>query len=178
MDSKLQQKLEKIYNLATRGIAGEQESARKMLEDLLKKNDLTVEDLIQEIEQEQWYEFTYYNEAEAQLLVNIYGRELNTNKMKFTKKRDRKRRMKIKLTPSQHARILKRYNLLKKVMKVELARILDAAQTAFMDKNNLLGDPDPDKPNEDPGFDLEVFARLAQIMPSVADPDVRRISHE
>jgi len=176
-NKKLISRLEKIYNLATRGIGGEKETAGRKLAELMAAHNMTIEELREVIEQEQYYEFPYFDKMEKSLLIQVYCKVLNCNSMEFRANRDRKRRIRIKLTPSQYKEISQRYTLLKKALRVQLKEVMEMTQQAFFSKNNLFGDPDPDAETQDPGFDMDVFSQIYNSMWAVADPNARKISN-
>jgi len=176
MTDSLMKKLEKIYALATRGVAGEMESAKRKLAQLMGEHGLTIDDIKAQVEDKQYYEFPYFDKLEKSLLIQIYCKEMNVHAMAYSKFQDRKRRLTIQLTPSQHERISKRYKLLKRALRAELKQILAATQAAFFSKNSLYSEPDPDREPEEPGFDIEVFSMLFNNMNPVADPNAQRIS--
>ena len=113
MTEDILRKLEKIYQLATRGVAGEKEAAQHMLDKLMREHNIDIERLERIVQKEQVYEFPYFDKMEKSLLNQVYCRVMNVHSMPHHKLMNRKRRLYIKLTPTQYEQIDKRYKLLK-----------------------------------------------------------------
>ena len=67
MNDKIKEKIAKVYELVKRGVAGEQKSAEKMLNKLLKKYNISKDDLIDEKE----YYFKYASNLDEWLLMQL-----------------------------------------------------------------------------------------------------------
>ena len=67
MNDKIKEKIIKVYELVKRGIAGEQQSAEKMLNKLLEKYNISVDDLIDEKK----YYFKYASNLDEWLLMQL-----------------------------------------------------------------------------------------------------------
>ena len=69
MNDKVKDKIVKVYELVKRGIAGEQQSAEKMLNKLLEKYNISEEELHSITEQE--YYFKYSSDLDRWLLIQL-----------------------------------------------------------------------------------------------------------
>ncbi len=69
IENRIKQRLIKILALAKRGVGGEKENAERMLNSLLKKHGMTLDDL-EDQENRQWRWFKYSSVAERKLLVH------------------------------------------------------------------------------------------------------------
>ena len=67
MNDKIKEKITKVYELVKRGIAGEQQSAEKMLKKLLEKYNISVDNLIDEKK----YYFKYASKLDEWLLMQL-----------------------------------------------------------------------------------------------------------
>ena len=67
MNDKIKEKIAKVYELVKRGIAGEQQSAEKMLNKLLEKYNISEDDLINEKK----YYFKYASNLDEWLLIQL-----------------------------------------------------------------------------------------------------------
>lgn len=67
MNDKIKEKIIKVYELVKRGIAGEQQSAEKMLKKLLEKYNISVDNLIDEKK----YYFKYASKLDEWLLMQL-----------------------------------------------------------------------------------------------------------
>jgi hypothetical protein len=70
---RVRDKILKINELATRGVDGEREAAIKMLEGILKKYNLVIEDIIKPEGQVKRYRFKWANVQQAYLLQQMLG---------------------------------------------------------------------------------------------------------
>ena len=78
MNDKVKEKITKVYELVKRGIAGEQQSAEKMLNKLLEKYNIS-EDELNSIAEKEYY-FKYSSDLDQWLLTT----SLRIKATKFT----------------------------------------------------------------------------------------------
>ena len=69
MNDKVKEKIAKVYELVKRGVAGEQHSAEKLLRKLLKKYNIT-EDELNNLDEKEYY-FKYASELDKWLFVQL-----------------------------------------------------------------------------------------------------------
>ena len=69
MNDKIKEKITKVYELVKRGIAGEQQSAEKMLNKLLEKYNIS-EDELNSIDEKKYY-FKYASNLDEWLLIQL-----------------------------------------------------------------------------------------------------------
>ena len=69
MNNKVKEKIAKVYELVKRGIAGEQQSAEKMLKKLLEKYNIS-EDELNSIDEKKYY-FKYASNLDEWLLIQL-----------------------------------------------------------------------------------------------------------
>jgi len=142
--------LKKIKILAERGADGERESAQQMLERLMKKYDISEEDLEVEILNTEW--FRYHDEIELrvlnQIIYMITGKGSYGCVGTYTG-RSRKQRG-IDCTKAERLEIEANYEFFKRAIREEF----DIFFTAFCSKNYLY-------PKEDkvPGKNLEALTK-------------------
>mgnify|MGYP003642275199 CR=1 FL=1 len=83
MAESIMDKLQKVLALVERGEDGEQESAERLLNNLLEKYEMTIEDL--RLEEQKVHRVWWDTKAESQLIIQIFGmlfgrkRTFNTN---------------------------------------------------------------------------------------------------
>ena len=80
MNDKVKEKIAKVYELVKRGIAGEQQSAEKMLKKLLEKYNIS-EDELNSIDEKKYY-FKYASNLDEWLLIQLvkyFFKEKNYN---------------------------------------------------------------------------------------------------
>lgn len=76
METKLKDKLLKLYELAKRGVEGEKINAEKMLNKMLTKHGLTIEDIDQETPKDRYYKYTSLNSKTivVQVILKVTNR--------------------------------------------------------------------------------------------------------
>ncbi len=80
----IKSKLKKIAALAERGIGGEKENAKRLLETLLTKHGLTIDDIQPHVErQKKRCVFKYRTKQEKQLLFQCYYRAANVANLSY-----------------------------------------------------------------------------------------------
>lgn len=76
------ERLKKLYALALRGVGGEKEQAQAILDKLLKKYAMTLDDLDDEVIQE--YDLEYHGKEQDRILMQTAYKELRTIKTRST----------------------------------------------------------------------------------------------
>jgi hypothetical protein len=134
MNTDIRHKIEKILELAKRGVGGEKETAEKMLETLLTKYDLKIEDFEDKAKTECRIKFKgkFEKELAAQLLRKI----LNMNTFYISKAYKIKTYFYTQLTKLEFAEFMYLYE----IFKPALHKHLKAAMTAFIWTNKLHSD--------------------------------------
>ena len=168
MDAYLKQKLLNIQALAERGVGGEKLNAARMLADLLEKYDISIDDLNDEPElQEYW--FKYNTVFEKKLLHQIVGKVLKISQVTYYKHKNNTSHG-FDLTEEQYEEISRSYDFYRKELKDEMQLLFHA----FIQKHQLVA-PSPD-PKEDENevmirrrqnVDKEYLRRLFNMMESL-----------
>ena len=86
MNDKIKEKITKVYELVKRGIAGEQQSAEKMLKKLLKKYNIS-EDELNSIDEKEYY-FKYASNLDEWLLIQLIEYFFKEKKYKLYRIKD------------------------------------------------------------------------------------------
>jgi len=86
MDDKIKEKITKVYELVKRGIAGEQQSAEKMLKKLLEKYNISEEEL-NSIDEKEYY-FKYASNLDEWLLIQLIEYFFKEKKYKLYRIKD------------------------------------------------------------------------------------------
>lgn len=130
LQNKLIRKLAALNELAQRGEGGEQVNAARMLQKLLDKYDMTLDDI--ESEEVLLYHWNYNNKQEATLLIHVVAKATNQSSVTYHKG-DRK--YFFHLTPSQYLEVDLMYAEYKRALK----RHLERAFNAFIQANDIYG---------------------------------------
>ena len=86
MNDKIKEKITKVYELVKRGIAGEQQSAEKMLKKLLEKYNIS-EDELNSIDEKEYY-FKYASNLDEWLLIQLIEYFFKEKKYKIYRIKD------------------------------------------------------------------------------------------
>lgn len=164
----IKEKLRKLLSLAERGIGGEKLNAETKLNALLKKHNLTLSDISDEIKEPFW--FKYKGEFEKKLLSQVFisvagrGVRVGTN-------RHQRSKLGAELTKCQSLEVDMLFDLYRVSLKEELELTLEA----FVNRNNIFSKIDGDYEDEDPTKEeLERALRVAERMSSVEKTEVQK----
>ena len=127
---KIIEKLKKIAALAEQGVGGEKTNAVIILERLLKKHDLTWEDLKDEDKTAIYY-FTYKNRWEKSILFACADRA--TNGIKTYRQVRSRNKLGLEMTPIQNIEFCCLWEYYKRLWRKEIKRMT----TAFVLKHHL-----------------------------------------
>lgn len=151
--------LRKIRALAERGTEGEKETALRMLDALIIKHGLSIEDIVEE----QPCVFRYRNTHEEYLLGQVIGKVTNNPKIKAFI--DKKRRIICMLTPIQRDEVERMFRFYRKALKSELKTFIQA----FCVKHELGADPGNQENDERKPLDREECYRLLSMARGMRD---------
>lgn len=162
-DEKLQAKLRKLLALAERGEGGEKETAQRMLNKMLERHGMSIDDLATERRQIRWFGFR--NSSERRLAIQILAKVCDTHSPdSYTNKRLPKN-IGVMVTPAEAIEFELHYEALRKA----LAEHFKDAYSAFVQANHIF----PASPREskaDAGSlsdrDLRMLAMAAAVEPT------------
>ncbi|TPG60089.1 hypothetical protein [Ewingella americana] len=133
-------KLKKIYELALKGVGGEKDNAESLLQKLLAKHEMTLEDLVDSEEKVYQYCFPVKTIFERTLLTQILLKVLNAHTVYYTRYGKSKQKW-YELTPTQFFEVDMLYGLYKQAWNKEL----EATISAFLSVNDIF--PASENPN-------------------------------
>lgn len=162
-------KLRKILALAEKGEAGEQATAKRMLEQLLKAYDLTMEDII---EQEQVRKFVF-NNISNKLLQKIWShcvfRVMNVNSITYWIGEKRTDRV-LECTQSQVHQIADLFKWHRENFEKELEQAHEDLLHAYVLKHHLYSEHKDDESTEDyQPIDIERIRRIMMYEMNLKD---------
>lgn len=136
------ERMKKLYALALRGVGGEKEQAAAILEKLVKKYGVSMEDLDEEIVRE--HEFSFHGDTEERLLRQIAYKVTNERNtflnLRYTQSgRACRTRCRVKCTDAQKIEIEFLFDFYKKLWERELEIMFKA----YIHKHSLFGDLKP-----------------------------------
>lgn len=145
MDSKLAERILKVKALADKGATkGEKDAAKNLLGKLLKKYNITLEDLASsEIEV---YTFKYSSNDECQILINISCKVRNSHDPITYSYHNKKTGYKVQkigfeLTKEQYIEMRELADHLLPLYRKELKKMRDYLMTSFITKHNVVPEP-------------------------------------
>lgn len=168
-DAKVQAKLRKLMALAERGEGGEKDNAQRMLDNLLARHGLTLDDLNEECREIRWFP-----------IVTVYDRKLATQIMSkvcdtctpglYTSK-SRPKKVGVEVTPAEAIEFELHFDTLRNA----LAAHFDEAFSAFVQANRLFpASPSGSRDTELSESDMRVVAMASAIKPTSVRPRLER----
>lgn len=134
LSEKVQAKLRKLQALAERGVGGEKETAKRMLEKLLARHGLTLDDLADERRDTRW--FPAPTKFDVRLAVQIMAKVCNTDNPGVYSSKSRPKQVGVEVTPSEAIEFELHYDTLRKA----LSEHFKDAFSAFVQANRLFSD--------------------------------------
>lgn len=155
----IRERLQKIKNLAERGIEGEAANATAQLVKLLAKYGLTIEDL--EDAEERVYKFHCQTKFELRLMIQIYGMIRKVSAVHYQRYYDKKAYGFI-FTAQEYADAKEYFDYYRRELKKEMERLC----MAFINHHELFGVSSPDDPEPEPMSPEELKA-MRKMMESL-----------
>lgn len=156
--------LQKIKKLAEQGVSGEKESAQRILDKLMKKYGIAEDDL--EDEQKKEHGFTYSNEFESRIIIQIIGKNTSATPYTWNKGKGSRKTIYCECTD---------YEAVQMGIEIDYYRDLwrdesDLFFTGFLYKHSLFPKSERDSgPEEKDPSDSKDIARLAQMIMAMQD---------
>jgi hypothetical protein len=152
----IKEKLKKIQELVQRGEAGEQENAKVLMDRLLKEYGLSLEDLT-DTGLVNAVKFPYADDIERRLLMQIYSKVTNSDKIQVVNKGGV---LLLLMTRLQEEQMKDMFAIYRKAWQEESNMFF----SAFIQKNELFPNalPETDTPE-----DFESLSKLVNMMRSV-----------
>ncbi len=157
MDNRIKEQIKKIMRLAERGVGGEKTNAQTLLNRLLRKYSLSLEDFKNDVKIS--YKFYCRTKHEKRLLINTVGKVLNIDQVSMS---DTKRAIYINLTKLEFAKVDHLYETYRKEFRKELKKQADITVQAFLSVNNIF--PDCDSNRKESEIDPEELRRILGSM--------------
>ncbi len=160
IDQKVQEKLRKLQALAERGVGGEKVNAQRMLEKLLERHGLRLDDLADERREIRW--FPASTKFDSRLAAQILAKVCNTNDPGVYSSRNRPKQVGVEVTPAEAIEFELHYDTLRKA----LTEHFKDAFSAFIQANRLFSSlPSDDGPLAMTERDLRIMS-MAEATPA------------
>ena len=137
--NRIKERLLKMYRLATDGVDGEKDTAQRLLNENLKKYDLTIEDLIEDTKgEEKVYWFKVKDRYQRKLLCQLYGtfiakKQTYSTYGLFNKKFE----IGFKVTKNQYVELSLMFDFYQNQWKKELEKQKEMIFMAFISKHKI-----------------------------------------
>lgn len=143
----LLRRIGKIKALAERGVDGEKAAAQSMLESILARHNLTLDDIEDEKPARNWVEVSFSGEHEREIMGGVI-RKVTQQRDFFIKRHKRTRsRYYVELSPAEHVQV----EFIFELMRAAFAKEVENLALAFLHRNNLFGPPRERGDDEDDG---------------------------
>lgn len=166
MTAKLEERLKKLLNLSEKGIDGEKEAATKILNNLMKKYNITEAQL--KSKSVDWYKFRVHNDWELKLLFQTVYMVLGYgNDYRYIKKS--KITYLFELTLEESIEVEYIYSIYKQDLKKEF----DLFYQAFISKNNIFPANAP-KASDDEPIDYKRAMKIQSFMSGIENSNIHK----
>lgn len=165
MDDKLKDKLLKLLELAERGVDGEKENAAMLLDKMLKKHGLTIEDINSELPSLKYY---YYTSIVSKKIINQIIYTVTGSAKVYADKRNKC--IYSEVTDYQHVQILEMVDFHLENYKEEREKLLDTFTSAYVHKHNLFPvNSDEKEEHEYTDADRQKALQILNLMRNLSD---------
>lgn len=166
---KIIEKLKKLLALAERGEAGEAHNARRLLENELRKHNLTLEDLASDKRKN--YVFPYKDKDERRLLVQILVNVCGSKSEAFTEStyNSKKKRLYAYLTDMEYIDVSNMYDFHRSHLRKEKERLLKELFSAYVNKHNIFDKDPSERTTPDEEVDWDEIRRILHLAEGMED---------
>lgn len=167
------QRLKKLLSLAERGVGGEAENARRILDQLLDKYNITLDDLRSNNVRER--AFPYKTKDEFHLFIQILANIFGTTSEVFTKAKynTRKKQLYVELSDLDFIDLSNMWSFYRAQFNKERKRLFADMFSAFVMKHNIYS-RDPKDPGENSEPDWDRLERIFNLSKSMEDVQYRK----
>lgn len=160
-------RIRKIAALAARGVGGEQQTARAMLEALLREHDLTIEQVIGG--EKRWVTFDFRDALEEKVLVHFVCNVMQVRDFSVKQWRGH---FSVEMDAAKAIVAEAKWPIVQKAWRKEYKAARARIASAFISAQRLFGPPRPDtEPENEPTAEelaeFEAIANLARAMQRV-----------
>lgn len=168
IDEKVQAKLRKLQALAERGVGGEKVNAQRMLDKLLARHGITVEDLSNERRETRW--FPAANRFDRNLALQIMSKICDSSTVDLWVSKARPKQIGVDVTPAEAIEFELHYDALRKA----LAECFKDAFVAFVQANRLFPSTRVGDYAEPTDRDIAIMTMASAITPTKVN---QRLEH-
>lgn len=152
------EKIKKLRELVERGIDGEADNAKNLLNAIIEKYGLKID----EIDEENYYSSYHKNKSKRTLILQIIAVIRNTQKVESFSKTNDRRHIFFKLTQSQYIDAQEMIDWHLNQMRKEFNEMKRLFAVSYISKHHLY--PDIDKGDAPPSEDSDKIMAIADAM--------------
>ena len=156
----IKNKLKKLLVLAERGVQGESENARRLLEKLCKEYGVSIEELLDENQVKYYFFDVGRNKTQFDLFAQCYYKVANTDRMSYNQ--ISRSRIAVEMTAIQYAELVSLFEWHKANFNKDLEDMKQNILLAYCRKHHLYYDEV--KPDNDRELTADERKRLLKIM--------------
>jgi len=132
------EKLKKVRALAERGEAGEAQAAKLMLDRLLSKHGLTIEDITDDVKHSYLFKYTFANEKSV--MLQCISRVTDDPNLTYSHRKDKRKEFWVDLTEWQYIESKDMIDFHLKQFRKEMKIKMNAFLSAYINKHSLFAD--------------------------------------
>lgn len=155
----IKSKILKLYALVDSGEYGESANAKRLLDKLLEKHGLTLDEILAEKEERSWRSFKVSNSWQNTLLFQCYFKVMDTSNLSY---RNSRGCVQFELTNYEYAEISNYFEWHKKQLGKELKNLLKDFVEAYIVRHRIISSENVDK-KEDKPLTPEMCSRLFRL---------------
>lgn len=157
------ERLKGVYNLALNGVDGEKDAAKKILDKLLQRYNLSIEDIGEE--QPEIFAFTYHGKWQKNLLIQVAYKVLDCQPSFYNVRAGNSKRISpsqvgIKCTKYQRTEIMFLHDFYCQLWESEIDKLM----LAFIYKHELWGTGEVDASNKSKSPSIEEMMKIQSMI--------------
>lgn len=154
----LKTKLRKLAALAERGVGGEAENARRLMEQICREHGVSLDDVLN-VEERKLYRFEIgRRKIDLNLFMQCYAKVTGERRLSY--KQPNRSTILVELTAYQYAEISSLFEWHKANFKRDVENLMETLFTAYVDKHNLYRTRSDDEPDEELSLSPEDIRRI------------------
>lgn len=159
-------KLQKLYNLAQRGVGGEKDNAEALLQKLLNKYNLTLADITEDSKSIRTVK--YYSIQEQSLIAQLLWKLFDIQRIEYIPK---EKTIVMELTDVQWIELSEHLKFYIPLFREERKALMQQVLHAFFIKHNIFGENAASNSNE---ISMEDYSKLLDLASSMQDKTYRK----
>lgn len=154
----LKAKLRKLAALDERGVGGEAENARRLMEQICREHGVSLDEVLN-VEETKWYRFEIgRRKTDLDLFMQCYSKVTGNRRLSYL--RENRSEISVELTAYQYAEISSLFEWHKENFKRDVENLMATLFQAYCSKHSLYRERSDDEPDEELNLTPEDIRRL------------------